>query len=205
LFLDELGEFPAMVLDALRQPVEEGVVRLARARATVTFPARFLLIAAMNPCPCGEGGPPGACRCSEAARERYSRRLSGPLLDRFDLRVAVDRPDVAELLSAQPGESTATVAARVDRARAIAASRGVLMNADLPAGRLDKVAPLSPEAREMVEYQLRTGALSARGLHRVRRVSRTIADLEGIEGAIELHHLCAALQLRADLHVLQPR
>ena len=94
LFLDELGEFPAAVLDMLRQPLEEGVVRVSRARASVTFPARFLLVAAMNPCPCGEGSTPGRCRCSDWPRMRYASRVSGPLLDRFDLRVQVDRPDI---------------------------------------------------------------------------------------------------------------
>src|SRR3712207_1880224 len=98
LFMDELGEFPASVLDALRQPLEDGVMRVHRAKASVTYPARFLLVAALNPCPCGQGGPPGSCRCTDAARSRYERRLSGPLLDRFDLRVEITRPDVAHLL-----------------------------------------------------------------------------------------------------------
>src|SRR3546814_6651509 len=94
LSLDGLAEFAPHVIDALRQPLEEGVVRVARAAATVTFPARFLLVAAMNPCPCGYGSQPGGCRCTEGARLRYQRRLSGPLLDRFDLRVEVRRPTV---------------------------------------------------------------------------------------------------------------
>src|SRR5580693_728866 len=93
LFLDELGEFPVAALEALRQPLEEGVIRVSRAGGTVTFPAAFLLVAAMNPCPCGEGVYPGACACSVAARSRYTRRLSAPLLDRFDLVVALARPD----------------------------------------------------------------------------------------------------------------
>ncbi len=101
LFLDELGEFQPAVLDALRQPLEEGVVRVSRARFTVSFPARFLLVAAMNPCPCGQGGRPGSCHCSDSGRLRYRRRLSGPLLDRFDLRVDVSRPDVTDLLGAR--------------------------------------------------------------------------------------------------------
>ena len=124
LFLDEMAEFPRAVLDALRQPLEEGVVRVSRARASVCFPARFLLVGATNPCPCGEGGPAGACRCPELVRQRYNRRLSGPLLDRFDLRVVVSRPDVADLLGGPPGESTAVVAARVAAARERARTRG---------------------------------------------------------------------------------
>ncbi len=95
LFLDELGEFAPVVLDSLRQPLEEGVIRIARAEARVSLPARFLLVAAMNPCPCGEGATPAACRCSDRSLERYRRRVSGPLLDRFDLRLELHRPDPA--------------------------------------------------------------------------------------------------------------
>ena len=118
LFLDELGEFPVAALEALRQPLEEGVIRVSRAGGTVTFPAAFLLVAAMNPCPCGEGVYEGACRCSVVARTRYRRRLSAPLLDRFDLVVGLSRPDPDDLLSVTPGESSAIVAARVAAARA---------------------------------------------------------------------------------------
>ena len=203
LFLDEMGEFPASVLDALRQPLEEGVVRVCRARASVTLPSRFLLVAAMNPCPCGEGGPPGSCRCSDAARARYGRRLSGPLLDRFDLRVPVSRPDVTELLRGPPGESTAAVAARVGEVRALAAERGVRANADLPTGSLDRVAPLTPGAWRVLEYRLRAGALSARGLHRVRRVARTLADLDGVASVVGEEHVCGALELRTAPEALE--
>lgn len=203
LFLDEMGEFPVHVLDALRQPLEEGVVRVCRARASVTFPARFLLVAAMNPCPCGQGGPPGSCRCSDAARARYGRRLSGPLLDRFDLRIPVLRPDVAQLLGGPPGESSAAVVLRVAAVRALATQRGLRTNAELPAGRLDEVAPLSAAAQRVLEWRLRAGSLSARGLHRVRRVARTLADLERCEGAVGEEHVCAALELRADPPALE--
>ncbi|MGI8686421.1 MAG: YifB family Mg chelatase-like AAA ATPase, partial [Acidimicrobiales bacterium] len=202
LFLDEMGEFPATVLDALRQPLEEGVVRVCRARASVTLPARFLLVAAMNPCPCGEGGPPGSCRCSEAARARYGRRLSGPLLDRFDLRVPVSRPDVTELLRGPAGEGTEVVAARVAGARALAAERGVRANADLPAAELDRFAPLTPAAWRVLEYRLRAGSLSARGLHRIRRVARTLADLEGAPAVVGEEHVCGALELRTEADAL---
>jgi magnesium chelatase family protein len=198
LFLDELAEFPASVLDMLRQPLEEGVVRVSRIRQTVTFPARFLLVAAMNPCPCGGAGSPGGCRCSEQARMRYLRRVSGPLLDRFDLRVPVMRPDVDHLLGGPPGESSAVVAQRVARARAMARSRGVRLNADLPAARLDEVAPLTPQAWRAVEWHLRRGSLTARGFHRVRRVARTLADLASHEGDIQEEHVCAALDLRVE-------
>ena len=111
LFLDELGEFSPMVLDGLRQPLEEGVIRVARARASATLPARFLLVAATNPGPCG-GGPPGSCDCDDGARLRYLRRLSGPLLDRFDLRVGVARPGVDDLLQSGGGVETLRSAIR---------------------------------------------------------------------------------------------
>ncbi len=199
LFLDEMAEFPRAVLDALRQPLEEGVVRVSRARASVSFPARFLLVGATNPCPCGEAGPAGACRCPDAVRQRYNRRLSGPLLDRFDLRVVVSRPDVADLLGGPPGESTEVVAARVAAARERARSRGVTCNAELSVGVLDAVAPLTDAARAILEHQLRVGALSGRGLHRIRRVARTIADLAGAGDVVDEDHICLALGLRADV------
>jgi magnesium chelatase family protein len=198
LFLDELGEFDPSVLDNLRQPLEEGVIRVARASAKVTFPARLLLVAAMNPCPCGEGVAPGSCRCTPSARARYARRLSGPLVDRFDLRVEVGRPDVAELLSGGTGESTADVARRVAQAREITAGRGSTVNARLPAWRLDDVAKLDRQATSLVERALRAGRLTGRGLGGVRRVARTIADLAGHEGVLCVEHVSAALALRAE-------
>jgi magnesium chelatase family protein len=200
LFLDELGEFPPSVIDSLRQPLEEGMVRVARARASVTLPARFLLVAATNPCPCGEATEPGACRCSDAARARYRRRLSGPVLDRFDLRVEVHRPDAGALLECAPGEPSAVVAERVQRARALAQARGVATNADIPAERLDEVTPLDGGARRMLETALRQGRLTARGLARVRRVARTIADLDGFdpEGALGAEPVAVAMALRSD-------
>lgn len=199
LFMDEMCEFPASVLDALRQPLEEGVVRVCRARATVSFPARFLLVGATNPCPCGEGGPGRSCRCPVAARQRYVRRLSGPLLDRFDLRVVVNRPDAASVLAGPPGEPSAAVADRVAAARELAAGRGVRCNAELPAPRLDELAPLAPGASRLLEHRLRSGQLSARGVHRIRRVARTIADLGGAAGPLAEEHVCLALSLRAEL------
>jgi magnesium chelatase family protein len=199
LFLDELGEFAIHVLDALRQPLEEGVVRVARAVATVTFPARFLLVAAMNPCPCGYGGRPGGCRCNDAARARYQRRLSGPLLDRFDLRVEVARPSIPDLMGTERSESTAAVRERVLAARAIAEARGVATSSQIPVDLLDELAPLHPEATKLLVEALKTGRLSARGLHRVRRVARTIADLDPHPSlVITAAHLAVALSLRVD-------
>ena len=205
LFLDEMGEFPIPVLDALRQPLEEGVIRLCRARAAITLPARFLVVGAMNPCPCGEGGAPGGCRCTFTMRQRYTRRLSGPLLDRFDLRVAVSRPDVSQLISGEPGESSAPVAERVRAARELARQRGVRTNAELTGAQLEQVTQMTAPATRMLEHKLRTGALSARGLDRVRRVARTLADLEGHTADLNEEHVCAALELRVDPVDLQER
>lgn len=196
LFLDELGEFAPSVLDALRQPLEEGVIRISRALASATFPARFLLVGAMNPCPCGGAGPEG-CTCTDGERARYRRRLSGPLVDRFDLRVDVERPSPDELLRGEPGESTAVVAARVREARLRAVARGVGSNARIPRRRLDELCPVTPDTELVLEGALAGGRLSARGLDRVRRVARTLADLDAHDGPATRTHVTMALALRA--------
>ena len=199
LFLDELAEFSPTVLDALRQPLEEGVIRVSRARFNAKLPARVLLVAAMNPCPCGEAGRPGACRCPDGLVTRYRRRLSGPLLDRFDLRIDVQRPDVDKLLGGDPGETSAAVAARVVRARGRAQERGVRANAELRGPDLDRLAPLSPEATSLLSDRLQAGRLSARGLARVRRVALTVADLAGHAGPVRAADVATALLLRSDI------
>jgi magnesium chelatase family protein len=196
LFLDEMGEFPGAVLDALRQPLEQGVVRISRARGSVTYPARFQLVGAMNPCPCGEGGMAGGCRCSDAARARYARRVSAPLLDRFDLAVRVDRPDPDELLRPGTAESSASVRERVVTMRAVALDRGARCNAELDGPTLDRHAPMTGSAELLLGHHLRSGRLSGRGVHRVRRVARTVADLAGVE-VIDEEHVAEALALRA--------
>ena len=196
LFMDEMGEFPPTVLDSLRQPLEDGVVRVCRARAAVCYPARFLLVGATNPCPCGRGDD--NCRCTAQARARYTRRFSGPLLDRFDLRVIVGKPNVDELLCGGRGETTAAVAERVAEARRRARKRGVRCNAELPARLLDFSVPLTPMATSLLEHKLRTNGLSARGLHRVRRVARTLADLAGDGDVVGEEHVCLALSLRSE-------
>lgn len=198
LFLDELGEFSPAVLDSLRQPLEEREVRVSRARASVTMPADVMLVAATNPCPCG-GGRPGQCECSETARSKYLRRLSGPLLDRFDLRVGVERPAVDELLAIEGGEPSAVVKQRVLAARARAAARGGVANGLLPASMLDDVAPLAPAARQLLRRELERGRLSGRGLHRIRRVARTLTDLAGDAELIDEGMVALALQLRVDV------
>lgn len=202
LFLDELGEFSPSVLDGLRQPLEEGVIRVARARASATLPAQFLLVAATNPCPCG-GGAPGSCACDDGARARYLRRLSGPLLDRFDLRVPVHRPEVDELLAGAPGELSAVVAARIALARQSAIQRFGSLNAGIPAPLLDSLAPLSPAAQRLLRTELERDRLTGRGYHRVRRVARTIADLDPLAGEIVgEEHVVMALQFRVRLSPL---
>ena len=205
LFLDELGEFATVVLDALRQPLEDGRVQVSRARGSTTFPARFILVAAMNPCPCGEGGAPGACRCSDSTRERYARRLSAPLLDRFDIAIWMDRPQVDELLGDRPGETTHSVAARVATARGRAVQRGVAVNADLAGSSLHLTAPLSRRAAALIDRQVRSGSLSARGLHRVHRLARTVADLDDAGEQVEERHVREALVLRSRRELLLGR
>lgn len=193
LFLDELGEFPARTLDALRQPLEEGSVALARRGMSVTFPARVQLIAASNPCPCGYAGDRvQSCQCQPSAVERYRRRISGPLLDRFDLRVAVRRLHADEL-QGPVGEGSATVAARVAEARTLQADRKAL-NRDLSRAALD-TEPIAAGASALLGSAVDTAGLTARGFDRIRRVARTLADLAGVEEISE-DHVAEALALR---------
>lgn len=196
LFLDELAEFPRHLLDMLRQPVEEGFVHVARKGVSVRFPCRAQLVAASNPCPCGhreEGRV--ACVCSAAVADRYRARLSGPLLDRFDLRVRVGRVDGAELLAPE-GEPSAEVRQRVKKARDAQRVRGVL-NRELRRDRLD-VMPWDDEARALLTTAVDRQGLTGRGWDRVRRVARTIADLAGVE-AVAGDHVAEAVTLRTDL------
>jgi magnesium chelatase family protein len=179
LFLDELGEFPPMLLDALRQPLEERSVTIARKGIAVTFPSAVQLLAPTNPCPCGFlGDHRDACRCTPRMLERYRRQLSGPLMDRFDMRVRVDRTDPLDLLGPE-GEASEVVRARVAQARKAQLSRG-LHNGELSRPQLD-ASPVTPAARRLIETALKQGTLSGRGFDRVRRVARTIADLAGRE------------------------
>lgn len=198
LFLDELPEFASRVMDTLRQPLEDGVVRVSRAALHATIPADFQLVAAMNPCPCGEGNVPGGCECGEARVRKYVGRVSGPLLDRFDLRVGVERPSVDHLLGGDRGESSAVVAKRVFRARVRADARQGCVNADLSASELDLHAPLSDDALGALRFELEKGRLSARGYHRIRRVARTIADLAEEPGdVIDEPTVSLALEMRS--------
>jgi len=198
LFLDELGEFPAAVLDALRQPLEEGVIRVSRAHATAVLPARTLLIAAMNPCPCGLAGT-AHCRCSEANLNRYARRVSGPLLDRFDLRVRVHPTARADLIDDHPSESSRDVASRVATVRRRAMERGVSSNASLAAVVVREVTSIDPSAERLLAAAVDRGRLSGRGLERVRRVALTLDDLRGGIGVLDQQVVAQALALRMQI------
>ena len=199
LFLDEMGQFAPKVLDGLREALEEGQIMVGRVeQIRVPMPARFQLIGATNPCPCGGNGTLTDCACDERSRHRYSQRLSGPLLDRFDLRVAVHRPDVSDLLDGEPGESTAEVAARVALARRVAIGRTGGLNAMLDENELNEFAPLDAGADSRIRAEIERGRLTGRGYHRIRRVARTIADLAGGgDRAIEEADVAAALSMRA--------
>ena len=192
----ELGEFAPTVLDALRQPLEERVVRICRQGGALTFPADFVLVACSNPCPCGLGPP--ACACSEAIRARYRRRLSAPLLDRFDLRVVVGpaAPD------APRGPASADVRERVAEAIARQSARyrrsPWRRNARVPAGALEAAIPLGDEAVDVLHRAARRREWSGRGVAGARRVARTLADLEGSPGVSPAHVLLAA-GLREDV------
>jgi magnesium chelatase family protein len=198
LFLDEMPEFSRHVLEVLRQPVEEGSVRIARAARTAVFPARFMLIGAMNPCPCGFlGDPARSCRCSPPQVARYASRLSGPLRDRLDLLVRVAGVPPRELQEAQPGESSEVMRARVTAARARQTSRDERLNARLQGRALRERSHLDRGAKSLMTRALARFSLSARGYDRVLRVARTIADLAQAEH-IEQPHLAEALQYRGE-------
>ena len=193
LFLDEFPEFPRQVLETLRQPIETGEVTVARANAHVRYPCRFLLVAAANPCRCGHlADPRRACARAPACGEDYMGRISGPLMDRFDLRIDVPAVSCSDLDLPAGGETSATVAARVAEARALQEARyaddpGALCNADAAGDTLDRVATPDAEGRALLQDVAGRFGLSARGYHRVLRVARTIADLDGQETVARAH------------------
>jgi magnesium chelatase family protein len=200
LFLDELPEFRRGVLEALRQPVEDGRVTVARVRGTLDLPARFQLVAAMNPCPCGSLGDPGrACRCPPSAVLAYQRRISGPLLDRIDLHVEVPALPAADL-EGPPGEGSRRVAARVARARALQGARQPVTNASanarLDASAVRVAAALDEDGRRLLRSAMERLRLSGRSHDRLLRVARTLADLEGVPD-VGARHVAEALHFRA--------
>jgi magnesium chelatase family protein len=192
LFLDELPEFPRQVLDSLRQPIETGEAVVARANAHVTYPARFQLIAAMNPCRCGHLGD-AALACSRAPRcaADYQSKVSGPLLDRIDLHVEVDPVSAGDLALPPPAEGSAEVAQRVAAARAIQTARsaetGARTNAELDGDALERFATPDEPGRKLLMQAAEAMRLSARGYTRMLRVARTVADLAGAEQVGRIH------------------
>ncbi|MBI3318369.1 MAG: YifB family Mg chelatase-like AAA ATPase [Candidatus Omnitrophica bacterium] len=202
LFLDELPEFSRTALESLRQPLEEGAVTISRAAGRVTFPARFMLVASMNPCPCGfAGDPTKSCRCSPAQIQGYRRKVSGPLLDRIDLHLEVPAVSIPELTCETQAESSEEIRKRVAWARArqrerFEAEKGIFCNAQMRHRHLKRFCRLDPEGRELLKRAIAQFKFSARAYDKILKVSRTIADLADSE-EIQPEHLAEAIQYRA--------
>jgi magnesium chelatase family protein len=197
LFLDELPEYDRRVLEALREPLETGTIMVARAARRAQFPARFQLIAAMNPCPCGYHGS-ARCRCTPDQVARYRNRLSGPLMDRIDIVLEVAPVSAAELQSKAPGEPSAAIRERVERAAEIQLQRQGCPNAALDSAGVARFCSPDPEAAKLLATAVERLGLSARGTHRMLRVARSIADLAGVQGVARAH-VAEAIQLRREL------
>jgi len=200
LFLDEFPEFPSDVLETLRQPMEDGMVTISRASGTVTYPSRFMLVCAMNPCKCGwYGHPSGRCTCSEAAVQRYHSRISGPLMDRIDMHVAVPSLEFDELAHDRLAESSAVIRARVNSAREIQRVRyrglGINCNAHMGTKELSEHCRLDEACEKLMRGAFERLGLTARSYDKILRVARTIADLNGKEH-ISSTHLAEAIQYR---------
>ena len=200
LFMDEFPQFPTPVLEALRQPLEDGVVTITRASAKTTYPAEFMLVAAMNPCPCGNfGSKTKECRCSPAQIEKYRNRISSPLLDRLDIHIEMVEVDYSELTSKTQGESSAAIRARVSAARRVQAERykdeGILFNSQLNTPLMRKYCRMEPEAEDLLHTAYDRFKLSARAYTRVIKVARTIADLAG-DAQIKKQHVLEAVGFR---------
>ena len=203
LFLDELPEFSRQALEVLRQPLEDGVVTISRVQASLSFPARLILITAQNPCPCGFlGDKVHSCTCRPHEIERYRRKISGPLLDRIDIQVTVPRLEYDDLKDKTEGESSAVIRSRVVKARGVQRKRfegsGVHCNAQMNKKQLNKYCKLEPQAEAMLGKYFAALGLSARTHDRIVKVARTIADLEG-SVAIKAAHIAEAIQLRTSV------
>ena len=201
LFLDELPEFSRTAMECLRQPLEDGRVTISRVSASLSYPCSVMLVAAMNPCPCGYyGHPTRACTCSRTAVQRYLGRISGPLLDRIDLHIEVPPVEYDQLSSDRKGESSAAIRARVNAAREIQRQRfagtGIVSNARIPTGKLREFCPLTPRANAILKGAFEKMGLSARAYDRLLKVARTIADLAGAE-VIDAPHIAEAIQYRS--------
>ncbi|MEL6402850.1 MAG: YifB family Mg chelatase-like AAA ATPase [Chloroflexota bacterium] len=201
LFLDEINEFNTRTLEVMRQPIEDKQVTISRARGTLTFPANFMLIAAHNPCPCGNYNAQDAmCTCTPNMIKRYQAKLSGPLLDRIDIHVTVPRVDYDKLLNDAKGEPSASIRERVEVARAQQTERfkdvdAIYANGDMAAGDIQTYCVLKEDAKQLLNLSVRKMRLSARSYHRVLKLSRTIADLAGAD-EIEVPHVAEAIQYR---------
>ncbi|QQS44368.1 YifB family Mg chelatase-like AAA ATPase [Candidatus Roizmanbacteria bacterium] len=201
LFLDEFPEFPRSVLEALRQPIEDGIVTVSRAAGTLTFPARFLLLAASNPCPCGYlGHPKRACKCSPSLVYRYQKRLSGPLLDRIDLHIDVQPVEVGKLSETYTSESSQEIRVRVEKARFMQKRRfdktNISFNSEMSSSDTKRCCTLEEQAFQILNQAVERLSLSARSYFKMIKISRTIADLDGSE-KISTPHITEALQYRA--------
>lgn len=201
LFLDELPEFSRSAMEILRQPIETGAVAISRASGTLTYPCQMIVIAAMNPCPCGYYGHPShPCSCTPSQIQRYLSRVSGPLLDRLDLHIDVAPVKFSDLSGLEKAEPSASIKQRVDAARKIQTARfagtEVRCNAQMPADMVAEFCQISPEGSRLLQQAFSQLGMSARGYHRILKVARTIADLEG-EEKIQTAHLSEALQYRS--------
>lgn len=204
LFMDELPEFPRNVLESLRQPLEDGIVTISRASGSLTLPAKFMLVAAMNPCPCGNlGDPKASCVCSPTAIHQYARRISGPLLDRIDIQVLVSRESVSS--GTMTADDIAPVRERIIAARALQAERfsgtELVTNSEITHKDIDRYCVLQPEAARLLTAVVNAKHLSMRAFHKIKRIARTIADLESSADIAE-SHVAEALALRVNDRVI---